>query len=390
MTVDKLSQRLRSQGQAFLFWWFRTLLGLVPVRMRHWYMETFDLACITISNDSVLVSRPHNGSFVPLARRTVPTFADANERATWERAIGRYRRQGFVLVVPDGHLLRREIVLPAAIEPDLRRAMSFEIDRRTPFKDDQVYFDCRILRRNEADASLVVELTVVPKTLADSLLLASKDYGLPITGLSLGSDLLLVGKSAPNLLPESKRYRSRSFRQLAGLILLGATVAISVLAAVIPIRQRAVQWQYLEAQAQHYKQLATQVERERETLGKSVRDHNFLPALKQSSLPVFELLERLTLLLNDETWIYVLELTGRDTLEITGESDSAAKLLGRISEAPFVKEASFKAPVTKSQFSNYERFQIRMITKPVAPEPQAAQETASPAPPVLPDTEQKP
>src|SRR5258708_28825603 len=43
--------------------------------------------------------------------------------------------------------LRKTLVLPAAIEPNLRQALAYDLDRHTPFKADELYFAATVVGR---------------------------------------------------------------------------------------------------------------------------------------------------------------------------------------------------------------------------------------------------
>src|SRR6185295_2369308 len=49
------------------------------------------------------------------------------------------------------------VTLPAATEENLAQVLGFEMDRLTPFKSDEVYFDQRVVSRDAADGQITVE-----------------------------------------------------------------------------------------------------------------------------------------------------------------------------------------------------------------------------------------
>ena len=46
-----------------------------------------------------------------------------------------------VVSLPPREVLRRTITLPAAVEENLRQALTYDLDRHTPFKPEELYFD---------------------------------------------------------------------------------------------------------------------------------------------------------------------------------------------------------------------------------------------------------
>jgi hypothetical protein len=57
-------------------------------------------------------------------------------------------RFSILLCLANTKVLRQIITLPLAAEENLQQTLRFEIDRYTPFRADQVYFDYRIKARD--------------------------------------------------------------------------------------------------------------------------------------------------------------------------------------------------------------------------------------------------
>ena len=75
-------------------------------------------------------------------------------------------------------VLAREVALPLAAEKGLQTALRFEMDRLTPFHADDVFWDCRLLRRDRARSLVLADLAVVPKATVAPVLAALHDAGL--------------------------------------------------------------------------------------------------------------------------------------------------------------------------------------------------------------------
>ena len=58
--------------------------------------------------------------------------------------------------------------MPAATEENLAQVLSFEMDRLTPFRADEVYFDHRVVGRDAAAATLAVLVAVARRDIVDS------------------------------------------------------------------------------------------------------------------------------------------------------------------------------------------------------------------------------
>ena len=54
----------------------------------------------------------------------------------------------------------RRVTMPAATEENLRQVLGFEMDRLTPLRADEVYFDYRVVSRDAAAGQIAVQLAV--------------------------------------------------------------------------------------------------------------------------------------------------------------------------------------------------------------------------------------
>ncbi len=66
-----------------------------------------------------------------------------------------------VLVAPENILLKKTLSFPSAAESNLREALGFELNRRTPFSQNQVYYDHQIVGHDKQANKLQVELFLV-------------------------------------------------------------------------------------------------------------------------------------------------------------------------------------------------------------------------------------
>ncbi|MDH5265929.1 MAG: PilN domain-containing protein, partial [Betaproteobacteria bacterium] len=88
-------------------------------------------------------------------------------------------------------------------------------------------------------------------------------------------------------------------------------------------------------------------------------ERNFVLARKHSQYPMVMLLEDLSRLLPDTTWIQQLEVKpgvkGRD-VQFYGETGSSSQLIETLEKSGVMSNANFKSPLTKGVTPNSERF----------------------------------
>ena len=167
----RLAELARRSGLAdFWPWWTAQLNALVPPRPR--------AALARRRMRPVLVFEGGNATFwMPgqEGERTVMMVASivaldgdaaavsgAGRAAVASLANGAYGAVAVapkvVLSVPARDVLRKTLHLPAAVEPNLRQALGYDLDRHTPFKAEELYFDAVVSGRNPAKKEIHVDL----------------------------------------------------------------------------------------------------------------------------------------------------------------------------------------------------------------------------------------
>ncbi len=68
-----------------------------------------------------------------------------------------------------------------------------------------------------------------------------------------------------------------------------------------------------------------------------------------------ELLNELTRILPDDTWLSMLEVSG-SKLRVQGESGSASSLIGLIEESDLFHDPGFASPITRNRRTGLDRF----------------------------------
>jgi general secretion pathway protein L len=308
------------------------------------------------------------------------------------------------LCLGHGEALVRRVAMPAATEENLRQVLAFEMDRLTPFRADEVYFDYRVLARDAAAGQLSVLLALAKRDLVDARAGALRALGASVQGVAVRDD---VGNApAPlDLLPSEQRGERETARErLVQRALIAAVVILLVLALVFPLWQKrstVIALQPLLGQAKQSAEGADRVER---TLERQVNDYNFLLAKKHANYPALAVLEEISRLLPDNTWVQQLDVkTSGKTREvqITGETMSSSKLIEILEQSQLLRNATPRGTVTRGSTPNSERFmmvaEVRPRTQPeatpvlagapgAAPQPTPAPPPPPPAPAAPPAT----
>ncbi len=164
----------------FLRWWFAELAGLVPSSARRLMRGNGRFLVLDLVDGQVIFRSTVGGRSRELGRLDPDGASPAALRKQARKlAAGvNLRKARVALRLPAERGLRKTLVLPLAAEDDLRQALRYQIDRQTPFTQDEIYFDYEEGARDEETERLTVDLTVVPKTVVDSAIAAAASWGM--------------------------------------------------------------------------------------------------------------------------------------------------------------------------------------------------------------------
>jgi general secretion pathway protein L len=366
MVNSNFGSQLLATLRTFSSWWRRELASLVPVAWRHWYFGRGHILLVDLRDERFLVSRPGKSGLETLASVDLQLLAADQRRQAVAQALGQANGGKSFLVylcLPAERALRKTLRLPLAVEENLRQTLAFELDRQTPFKAEQVYFDSIVRERRPAEQQLRAELIVLPKAAVDQPVSQAAALGLALNGAVLASDLLEFGARSPNFLAAtlpSPRFRQRLWINVA-LLLLALLLAASALA--LPVWQKRHTAMTLTRLSLAAKGAAQQTQLLRDQMEALANEYKFAVDPKNALPSTFLLVNQLSKLLPDDTYVSNLEVTGKD-VQIQGETGSSSKLIELMEGSGFLTEASHKSLLTQIPGTSVERFHIAAKTRP--------------------------
>src|SRR5262249_14555290 len=138
-----------------------------------------------------------------------------------------------VLRLPADRALRLSLSLPAAAQRNLAQVIAFEIDRRTPFNRDEVYWAHRVTELDRAKKRMRVELVVVLRTVAAAALRTAAALGIAVARAEVAS-----AETATFVLDRSLSSRGRRAPGAATVVsasLMGLAVLLAAAALLLPL-----------------------------------------------------------------------------------------------------------------------------------------------------------
>lgn len=333
--------RLKKQVLAsrFLRWWWGELASLIPTWLRAPRVTAAEFQTVSLEEISSWRGASTNGEGRPLA-----------------------------LSLPKDCVLHRNLTLPLATEENLRQVLEFQMEQLTPFAPGHVYFGYEVLARDFDRGQLKVAFVATPRDVVDAAMKTLESQGSQVHAV-FAEEFWSRGQLI-NLLPRSLVGAPSPLQQGGNLwlFLLCGVLALATLAMPLVIKREAVI--QLLPWVEKGKKAAEAVDVVRRELDARIEQHNFVLEKRRATPTVIQVLEELTRVLPDDTWVQTIDLKGKE-LQIQGETASSVRLIGLFEQSPLFKEASFRSPLTKGQASGSERYQLSLQVRP-APFPAAS------------------
>ena len=392
---------------AFWRWWADQLAPLAPralaaamARRRLRPVLAFEPDAIVVWT---LVLRDGSMQFAEAAR--VPRGGDAAlMRDAGRAAIEQLPRAPYngagaaprvIVSLPRGEILRKQFTMPAAVERDLEQTLAYDLDRHTPFKPDELYFDAAVIARDPVKKEIRVDWAAARRTVVDQAVKQAESIGASVVAVTPeitdaqgpatrpGTKLDLLAADAR---PDLSLWRRWQLWVPLALIALLALVAI-----VLPLWQKRA---YTMALLQVTGEARVQAEASsklRAELEQQAADYNFALGKKYAYPNAVQVIEDVTKLMPDDTWITQFEVKsatkGKEPyreMMLKGESANAGQLVTLLEDSHEFVDAAPRSPTMKIQPGPGEIFDFAARVKPLPPPAQIEIATSAPAAPAAP------
>jgi general secretion pathway protein L len=168
-----------------------------------------------------------------------------------------------------------------------------------------------------------------------------------------------------NLLPAALSIAPSPLKHGPNLWLAVLVVLLGLAAIAMPIVIKREAVLQMLPWVDRAKKAAETVDTMRRDLDARIERHNFVLGKRENSPAVIQLLEELTRVLPDDTWVQTLDIKGKE-LQIQGETASSVRLIGLFEQSSVFKDASFRSSLTKGQVSGTEHYQLALQIRPIA------------------------
>ena len=341
----------------FFTWWFGQLAELLPQELRKSALEAGDALVITPIGSlrqgigAVAADLRRNGKESPLGHFAVGAVG----LAELPRAVGRTT----VLRLGEADVLAKNVSLPLAAERELDQVLAFEMDRETPFKPEELYWNYRITASDRQSGRLSVRLMVLPKANLDPLLTDLAAVGVQPRRVEIadGPDR---GFYVP-LNGDGSHSHPASSRLLWPAAVSCAVLAIA--AVVTPFVRQEITIASLEREINVSRAAAAEAEGLRQEIDRLSGSAGFIESERDKAGRPLIVLAAATRILPDDTYLTEMELRQRK-LTLSGRSAGAARLIGAFAADGEFRNPGFSAPVTRLEALRAELFTINAEVGP--------------------------
>jgi general secretion pathway protein L len=363
--LTRLRTRLaKTPLPGYFNWWIGQLVACLPPRWRALVEERSESLLVDLRPDEIVVWRERADRANEYARipRTLPPEAQGAE---FQRLRGAIDDPGVrtVLLIPSERVLQRNLVLPAAAEDNLRQVLSFEMDRQTPFKADQIYFDSRVIGRDASGRNLNVELVLLPRAQLDQEIGALPAGIASLDGVDAWRGEPGGGRRQINLLPAERRARHRDMRLPLNLGLAALVIVLLFVNMDESLTNRAAAVESMRAEVDKSNTEARQVAALRKTLADSISGANFLSDKKRNNPLTVAVIDDLSRRLPEDTFLERLQIENGE-VQLQGQSKEAAKLISLLGASGCLGNPRLQGQIQPDARTGKERFQIVTDVKP--------------------------
>ena len=341
----------------FFAWWFGQLAELLPEGLRRTALTAVDAMVIKPIGplgrgiEAVAIGLRRNGRETPLGRFGL----GATDLAELPRAIGRTT----VLRLSEPDVLGKTLTLPLAAERELNQVLGFEMDRETPFKPEEIYWNHRIEGADRQNGRLSVRLVLLPKANLVPLLTALGRFGIRPRRAEIGD-----GPDAGAYLPlegDGGRAHHTSNRLMWLAAVCCAVLSLTVV--VTPFVRQEIALASLEQQIAVGRTAATEADSLRQEIDRLAGSADFIESERDKAGRPLVVLAAATRVLPDDTYLTEMELQKRK-VTLTGRSAAAARLIGPLAADGTFRNPGFTAPVTRVEALHTELFTINSEVAP--------------------------
>lgn len=258
-----------------------------------------------------------------------------------------------VLILLPHQRLLHEVSLPAAAAQDLASTLAFEMDKYTPFKASQVYFDF-VRADAEHDSLIRIRLAVVSHERLDALLDQAQQAGHSIMAVDVLDEHGM--RLNVNLLPPHRRTSARRLliQPRAAFTLVSLILAMTTLQLWLHNRQQALE--DMRHQVKALQQQTQQVQSLNQQIDDTLNAQRYVVERRAQTTSMTSLLNELTQCIPLNTTLDYLNINADGQLSLTGQSSQASALITAMKACSNLEGIHFEGGIQPDPVTGQDRF----------------------------------
>jgi general secretion pathway protein L len=339
----------------FFRWWGGELADYLPSFVRVAFGRGRKCLTVEISEQGAVFEFARDHSVEPLGRVEFEGKSEAETKRAVANLVGlrAHEIRDIVVQLPRDKVLRRIVDLPLAAAENISEVLSFWMDRHTPFKADEVYYDFRVVDADPEEKRLQVDLVVAQRKIADEAVRMATAWGIEPTRVDAASDDADRVQSFRSL-SSASRPRASLSNVLSGVLAMTACALLAA-AVYLPLERKTSHLAALEARLAVVRAEALAADELRNIVEQTLARSRFVIDRRQATPTMSELLAEVTQRVPDNTWLQQMRILGL-RLDLQGYSANPTALIGLFEESETFSQVRFPAPVTMDPRIGLERF----------------------------------
>ena len=338
----------------YIHWWLKEVKEMLPQTLRNFFAE--HRLQVRASQGEVCIDDPDGEG----SKEVCHALGSQDGSEGYIPAV----KQRCDLLLDDSLVLMRELELPFEAEATLRQVLMFSMDRYTPFNENNVFFDYKIVRRDSANKKISLKLYVAPREGVEPVIRKLAYMGIEPVTLDVAT-IANSGKAGEragvNLLSPERRPGIAGMGRSNRLLALSALILLLV-AVLVPFIQRQHTATELESELSLLRGQVRQAEVDRMELADRLERMRQIRTQSTAMPALLDVLLELTRLIPDDAWAGQVTIkSGR--VRLTGEASAASELLAQLSNSSIFSDPKFEAPLTQNPKNGRERFVISLAIK---------------------------
>ncbi|MBB4196393.1 hypothetical protein CCR94_13595 [Rhodoblastus sphagnicola] len=347
---------LSSALRRFLDWERHEARKLLPPALRSWLLGRGARAAVVTARAGEIVVADAPGA--PGFRISGAEIASGSLDAALARRKLSRKGLAIALELPAGSFLPRRFDLPVAALSRLDALVDAEIERKTPFRRDEIFVQTAVQPHAERGKTTVA-LTLLRRDLVAAALEGS---GLLFDDLASIRAAPTPGVAAHEIKLAGTGNDQRFFRAAGALAALAALLLIVGFA--VDFWRQGEQAAELDARIADLSGQAAKIRQSADRAGKESRLLERLREARRRNAPMTALWEEISRVTPDSAYLSDLRLSegkdGERSAELTGLARSAVELPMLYGRSRYFSEATLTAPITIDPREKLESFSLRL------------------------------